>query len=190
MKNISIFLGACCILFITSCKEAEQKGNDQIASADAVNSSLNQEAELEAIMAVIDQETRCFFKRDFDCWQAQWAGSENDALTWNNADGTFVTNIGSSVASFVKNYLTENPLKEGQGSTHPEIKRENIQVKFYGDSVAYVLWKQYNSNEEGDAYNISQDFRLMEKIDGSWKIENVSSFWDYKNQVAAAEVKS
>lgn len=188
MKNSIIFLGVCCILIATACKD-QNKAQDPLAVADTELKIFSEEAELEAIMAVIDKETNCFFKRDYDCWQAQWAEREYIALTWNNDDGTYDTNIGADVATFTKKFLEEHPLPDGKSSRHPEIIREGLQAKFYGTDVAYLLWKQYNSNIEGTEFTTSQDFRVMEKIDGVWKIVNVSSFWDYLNPIPKEQLQ-
>ena len=184
MKSQIIFLWACCMLLATACNQGT-KEKEKVAVATDMETTFSEAAELKAIMEVIDRETNCFYERNFDCWKSQWADKEQIALTWNNEDGSFETNSGAALAEFVRKYLEDHPLQEGQQSRHPELKRENIKVQFFGDNAAYLSWKQYNSNQDATEYTISQDFRVMEKIDGEWKIVNVSSFWDYPNPVAA-----
>ncbi|HRP54673.1 hypothetical protein [Agriterribacter sp.] len=67
--------------------------------------------------------------------------------------------------------------------------RKNIITKFYADTVAYLLWDQYNSDQPGEQFQFSKEVRLMEKQNGAWKIVNVSGFWDYKNFVSAESLK-
>ena len=71
MKNLFIFLGVCCILLSTACMD-KSKTQEVLAVADTEVASFSEEAELKAIMDVIDLETNCFFERDYDCWKAQW----------------------------------------------------------------------------------------------------------------------
>jgi hypothetical protein len=63
---------------------------------------------------------------------------------------------------------------------HPDVVRKNMITKFYGE-ICYMVCDQYNYTESVKGYNYSKNIRLMEKVDGQWKIVNVSAFWDYKN---------
>lgn len=143
----------------------------------------NKEQELTAIMQVIETETKCFYERNYDCWKQQWSHEEAASHAWNNSDGTYYAKIGwtgidQSALAFIKKY----PLGKDK-SSHPIVKREDMQVHFLGEKGAYLTWKQYNSDRAKTKFTISRDFRVMEKVDGQWKIVSVSSFWDYENLV-------
>ena len=61
-------------------------------------------------------------------------------------------------------------------------------VKFFLESLAYLVWDQYNSDKDSKTFLLSKDQRIMEKINGKWKIANVSSYWDYKNVIPADSI--
>lgn len=149
------------------------------------------ENEEKEIMAVIESETDCFFKRDYDCWQEKFAHSDYAYQAWSNADGTFDASVGwDSINKNLGKFIKENPNeKEEAGHSHPIVKRKNVRFKFYGNNAAHLTWDQYNSDRQKQYYLQSKEVRLMEKIDGQWKIVNVSAFWNYKNKIPLAQVK-
>jgi hypothetical protein len=104
---------------------------------------------------------------------------------WNNADGTFAAKAGwLEVDKKIGTYIKENPLEPGKGSP-PLTERKNMIIKFFSEQLAYLVWDQYNSDENGRAFLLSKEQRIMEKIKGKWKIANVSSYCDYRNIIPA-----
>lgn len=137
-----------------------------------------------SIMQVIEKETDCFYKRDYNCWKECFAQTDYAFQAWNNSDGTVDAKSGwQEVDEKIGQYLKDNPLPVGASSTHPVVQRRNMVVHFFTDSVATLMWNQYNINKAKNNYTFSKDTRLLEKINGEWKIVNVSSYWDYKNLV-------
>jgi hypothetical protein len=135
------------------------------------------------ILAAIEEETKCFFARNYECWAAHWSHKEYAYQAWNNSDGTVGVAAGwDAVNKQTGSYIKDNPV---EGSSHPVVKRGNIQWKFYNDSLAYMIWTQYNADRDGKAYHASYETRLMEKTDNKWRILNVSAFWDSKNSYKA-----
>ena len=86
-------------------------------------------------------------------------------------------------------YIKNNPLPVGASSSHPVVQRRNMIVHFFTDSLATLIWNQYNINDGQQTYTLSKDTRIMEKINGQWMIVNVASFWDYKNLVPVDSLK-
>lgn len=183
MKKILIPLGLIfCLSF--SCKQSEKK---EIDLSDKIE--FNEAIEKEAIMKIIEQETECFYKRDYNCWKENFAQTDYAFQAWNNSDGTFEAKVGwAEIDEKSEKYIRENPVSPG-GSSHPKVERRNMKTKFFGETLAYIIWDQYNSNENLKGYNHSKDTRIMEKIDGNWKIVNVTSYWDYKNLIPADSLK-
>lgn len=144
---------------------------------------LNKKEEQAAIMAVIENETNCFYERDYECWKEQWSNQDAATHAWNNKDGTYYSKISWKAIDQQAQAFIKNAPPRKDKSSRRIVKREDMVVHFLGDTGAYLTWKQYNSNREKTKYTISQDFRVMEKVDGHWKIVSVSSFWDYKNLV-------
>ncbi|NBA87007.1 hypothetical protein GVN16_14640 [Emticicia sp. CRIBPO] len=138
------------------------------------------------IMATIQEETDCFFRRDYNCWQDKFVHNDYAYQAWSNSDGTFDASVGwNAINNNLGKYIKENPEeKEAEGvSSHPVVKRENLKVRFFGNNTAHLTWDQFNSDSKKTYYLHSKEVRLMEKADGKWKIVNVSAFWNYKNKI-------
>jgi hypothetical protein len=149
---------------------------------------LDETKEVESIMKVIDAETSSFFFRDYESWKSHWLQADYVFHAWNNSDGSCSASIGwQAVDEKIGNYIKSHPV-EGGGSSHPEVKRKNIQARFFGTDVAHLVWEQYNSTRDLSAYNLSHEVRTMEKINGEWKIVQVSAFWDY-NLIPSEQAK-
>lgn len=162
----------------------------------------NEEAEKELLMELIKKETECFFKRDYNCWQSYYAQTDYAFQAWNNENGTFEAMYGwQEVNNHAREYLKDNPVEKREDkmgeehsvkqkvSSHPDVIRKNIKVKFFTDKLAYLIWDQYNSDNNIQKYYHSKDSRIMEKINGEWKIVNVTSYWDYRNPIPASNLK-
>ena len=189
MKRVLIYMIAP-VIFLSSCNE---KGTSADVTSNekplAVSNSNNEGSELEAIMESIKNETACFYARDYECWKSYWVNTDYAAMIWNERDGTFTEHIGwENIDKANLKYLQERALKPDEISSHPDVKRKDLKVKFYGDNMAYLTWKQYNSNKDQTEYTPSRDVRVMEKADGKWLIVNMSSFWDYPNPVKAEDI--
>ncbi|WP_020567819.1 hypothetical protein [Neolewinella persica] len=186
MRRLFYLLPLFCFLCFPSCQDTKTASGELTADA-----SFDEEAELEAIMKVIENETACFFARDYDCWKENWVDEDYAFQAWNNQDGTYDAKVGwSEVDRRVGNYIKENTSTLGGTQGHPKVNRLNLRKRFYGNQVAHLTWEQYNSDEKEETYQISQEVRLMEKVDGHWKIVTVAAFWDYVNKVQASTVDS
>lgn len=171
--------------------------NNRSYTTETVKENLpvqNEEAEKKLMMEVIKKETECFFKRDYDCWQSYYAKTDYAFQAWNNENGTFDAMYGwQEVSSHAREYLNNNTVKKQEDkmgeehsakekvSSHPDVIRKNIKVKFFTDKLAYLVWDQYNSDNTRSKYYYSKESRIMEKINGEWMIVNVTAFWDYRN---------
>ncbi len=181
MRRLFYLLPLFCCLCLTSCQDTKTSAGEL-----SVTASFDEDAELAAIMEVIEDETACFFARDYDCWKEHWINEDYAFQAWNNTDGTYDAKVGwSEVDRRIGNYIKENPVTLGGTLGHPKVERLNLRTRFYGDKVAHLTWEQYNSDDEEKTYQISQELRLMEKVDGDWKIVTVAAFWDYINKVQA-----
>lgn len=150
---------------------------------DEAAKAANFENEKKAINATIEKETQAFFARDYEAWKSNYAQTDYAFQAWSNDDGTFDSNVGwADINKQIGRYITENPEPL---SSHPKVDRKNMMYKFYGDNVAYLTWDQFNSDKPEKNFHHSKEVRLMEKIDGQWKIVCVSAFWDYKNLIPA-----
>ena len=176
MKAISLFLIGS--LLCLSCNKNPKD--------DEAFRAMNFDVEKKAINATIEKETQSFFARDYEAWKSNYAQTDYAFQAWSNNDGTFDSNVGwTDINKQIGRYISENPEPL---SSHPKVERKNMMYKFYGDNVAYLTWDQFNSDKPEKNFHHSKEVRLMEKIDGQWKIVCVSAFWDYKHLIPASRL--
>jgi hypothetical protein len=186
MRRLLFLLPLLSFLCFLSCQDTKATPGEL-----TVNTSFDEETELAAIMKVIENETACFFARDYDCWKDNWINEDYAFQAWSNPDGTYDAKVGwSEVDRRIGNYIKDNASTLGGTQGHPKVERLNLRKRFYGDKVAHLTWEQYNSDEDEKTFQISQEVRLMEKVDGHWKIVTVAAFWDYVNKVQAGTFDS
>ncbi len=179
MKASTFFLFFVCSTLIGYSQTGNQSGSVKFDEAK----------EKAAILAALTTETENFYKRDYEGTIKYFINAEYLFHAWNNADGTFNATIGwSALSEKYKNHFHNNPVASGT-SSHPKVERRHIIFKFFSPDVAFVTWDQYNSDKETKIFNYSKETRIMEKQDGSWKIANMTAFWDYKNLVSADSLK-
>lgn len=183
MNKLSINLLFCFLVFM-SCRNTESASMETVSTP-----TFDQANESTSIMSIIENETACFYARDYECWKAHFAQVDYAFQAWNNTDGTFNAKVGwNEVDENAGKYIKDNPVPPG-GSSHPKVERRNIKMKFFNSTLAYLSWDQYNINPDMNAYTHSLETRIMEKIAGVWKIVNVTSYWDYVNLVAKDSLK-
>ena len=176
MKAISLFLIGSLL-----CMSCNKNSKD-----DEAIRAMNFDVEKKAINATIEKETQSFFARDYEAWKSNYAQTDYAFQAWSNNDGTFDSNVGwTDINKQIGKYISENPEPL---SSHPKVERKNMIFKFYGDNVAYLTWDQFNSDKPEKNFHHSKEVRLMEKIDGQWKIVCVSAFWDYKHLIPASRL--
>jgi len=134
-------------------------------------------------MKVIENETKFFFDGDYKRWANCWSHEEYAMQAWNNDDGTADAAIGWDKINFQGKDWIEKYYSNGENVVHPFVKREKPLVKFFNDSTAYLIWKQYNSDKEKKFFNVSHETRLMEKKSDGWKILNVTALWNSKLKI-------
>jgi hypothetical protein len=176
-------ISICLILAMASCQQQKTENNKKD------NEPMNEKVETEAIMKVIENETKCFFDGNYECWAKNWSHQSYAMQAWNNSDGSADAAIGwDKINAQGKNWI-EKYYKNGQNIIHPDVKKEKPQVKFFNENLAYLIWKQYNADKDKKYYRVSQETRIMEKEADGWKIVNVSAFWDAASKVSVDSLK-
>ncbi|MEZ4772000.1 MAG: hypothetical protein R3D00_02380 [Bacteroidia bacterium] len=185
MKNQHSISLLCFLLVIAvACQPSSDKKEPQNEKP-----LFDEAAETEAIMNVIEGETKCFFDGNYECWAKHWS-HENYALqAWNNSDGSADAAVGWEKINAQGKDWIETYYKNGENIIHPVVKREKPIVKFFNEKSAYLIWKQYNADQEKTIYRTSQETRIMEKDDEGWKIVNVSAFWDTQAKIPFDSLK-
>ncbi len=161
------------VICIFSCKPSVDPA---LATTAAV--SFDEAAETDAIMKVIEGETNCFFKGDYECWTKHWSHEPYAVQAWNNSDGTADAAVGWDKINTQGKDWIEKYYKNGKVVIHPVVKKDTPMIKFFNDKSAYLIWKQYNADSLKTNFRTSHEMRIMEKEADGWKIVNVSAFWD------------
>lgn len=144
---------------------------------------MDKEAEQHAIMNTLENETRCFFARDYACWQSYFIHEEYAFQAWTNADGSFSAGVGwKAIDSTAGQWIRDNPVGEA-GSSHPVVKRRDMKFHFFSPTLAFLTWDQYNADPTISWYIRSKETRLMEKVQADWKIVNVTALWDASKKI-------
>lgn len=160
-----------CAAFLLSCDEKK------------VGDPLNESVEINGIMQTIEGETNAFFNGNYEEWSSYWSHDSMAMQAWNNSDGTADAAIGWEQINQQGKYWIDTYYKNGENIIHPEVKKEAPRVMFFDDKTAYLMWKQYNADQDKVYYRVSQETRLMKKEEGKWKILNVSAFWDTQQKI-------
>ena len=178
MRSITaIFLAATILL---SCQQPAAE-----TPAAAEKPDFDEAAEKAAILKTIEAETESFYRRDYEGWKQHFIQKDYAFQAWNNGDGSFDASVGwANVDKRIGEYIKSNPGRP-RGTTHPKVERRNMVIHFFSENVAYLVWDQYNSDQDIKTYTLSKDQRIMEKENGQWKIANVSSLWNYKSKISA-----
>ena len=130
-------------------------------------SAQRKNADAEAIRAVIERETKAFFEIDYKTWADSWA--HVPYAFWSFADTTDVNSFSGwpqIEKGFAEYFRTSKP-------STAKIAREwlGLEVKIYGNG-AYVRFNQFVN--DGTARPGQAEVRILEKINGQWKIVCVS----------------
>lgn len=130
----------------------------------------NNSGEAEAILAVIDAETRAFWAKDFATLSRCWLQEDFVRRAgWWEAGGITWRKGWQTIGERMKRQMDNSP----QASTVAQtLRRENIFVRVLGD-MAWVTFDQIAENgadPDMDMPGLSHEMRIMEKQDGNWKI--------------------
>lgn len=119
------------------------------------------EQEKAAILAVINNETKAAFNRDYEGWKDKWVQETYVTKTYIDFSNNSMTEtLGwDEINDFVKTYIEEHP----EPDPLPKLV-DAINVRLYGNG-AWVSYEQ-NDAERG----LKRETRLMEKVEGQWKI--------------------
>ncbi len=147
-----LLLKALTILFFTPGCLSQNQDPTRIASI---------EDEKRAILGAINAETRAAFGRDYEGWKAMWVQEAFVTKTYMTfSDSSFSETLGfQEIDQFIRNYFADHP----EPDPYPA-PLTDIEVRLYGTG-AWVTYEQ-----EDPSRGRKRETRLMEKVDGQWKI--------------------
>lgn len=120
-------------------------------------SAQNAREEKEAIKQVIWEETDAYFSQDYQAWRKCWV--HNESISWTAATRDGVTQYRGW------NHLSRAFLEIMKGGPHKHqilFKQYNFDIHLY-ENGAFVTFEQNMGSR-------SQEMRVLEKINGKWKI--------------------
>lgn len=124
--------------------------------------------EKQAIMQLIDKESSAFWEKDFEAFASCWAHEDYiRTMGWWAAGGITVVEGWEERGGRTKKFMEDFPEKNPQNPV-----RKNINVRISED-MAWVTFDQYGSDTGDPTFDmpgLSRETRIVEKIDGAWKI--------------------
>jgi len=153
--NHKILIILSSILFCSiGCKESTSNQTDNFSVEKA------------AILKTINDETKAAFNRDYEGWKEKWIHEKYVTKTYMDfRDSTLSETLGwDGINDFVKTYIEEHP----EPAPLPTLV-DKIDVRLYGTGA----WVNYEQND-GDR-GIKRETRLMEKVNGQWKIAGMQT---------------
>jgi ketosteroid isomerase-like protein len=124
------------------------------------------------ILAVIDQESRDFYKKNHADWSKHYV--QNDKVFWAcvERDVTLRASGWNDLSQFVATWMKENP--EPIDYDKAEFKVSDVKIDFSGD-LAFVSMKSSNLNPDGTKTTLNAN-RTMIKENNAWKILSMTSY--------------
>lgn len=162
------------IIFISIVLSCAMSCNNPPEQTSEKTPTMNLEEEKQAILAVLNNETKAAFQRDYEGWKDHWVHDPSITKTYiNYPENTFSESVGwEEISGFVKTFIEEHPKPEPV----PELLDE-ISVRLYGNG-AWVSYEQQDS-----VRGLKRETRLMERVDEQWKIAGMHTTiygFDYK----------
>jgi predicted ester cyclase len=130
----------------------------------------------EAIKKIVIAETDAYVKRDFKTWAACYidAPTTSMILTPNGNPGSMMFSSDfSKVSKGMKGWMDASPQSEMQ-----VISRDGWISRVNGN-MAWINYDQMNLMVKTGAKIKSKELKVLEKMDGQWKISTSSTTWDF-----------
>ena len=132
------------------------------------------QADDDAIKRVLRSETEGFFKRDKAEWANAWAHTPYVHFAANLYGGDFMLIKGWG--KLEKQFASQ--FKSSKVSDKVKVQNANYTLHQNGD-MAFVAYDQTLVDSHGKT--TSKESRTLEKINGQWKIINVTALTNLKN---------
>ena len=154
-QNLKVFLLSTFLFFIGCTKDT----NKQII--ESTSSTKNFETEKAAILEGLNNETKAAFNRDYEGWKGYCVHESYVSKTYMQfPDSSMTETLGwDEINTFVKKYIEAHP----EPAPIPTLV-DKINVRLYRNGA----WVNYEQNDAN--LGLKRETRLMEKINGEWKI--------------------
>ncbi len=146
---------------------SQQKGKWLLASAQHTDFRDTKEADETAIKKVIENLTAIAYLNDVPAYLKMLAPSDFISRVSVEADGKVNKLTGAEYRKMVNDRVSYGPQK-----MTTQVTRDNFNLRINGNS-AFAVFDQHNVNADGTKRD-SVEERYLEKINGEWKIVNVT----------------
>jgi hypothetical protein len=132
------------------------------------------EAEKQAIIDVINAETEAYLDFDFERVKSFYLqDSLNFRLTTGADDHVFLEGWDEIEAFFKDELIEGNP--HAPTDTHVNVRKDDYRIRVYERSAFVLCSEKWTYTLPNNVIEInSRQVRLMEKVDGEWKIAFLS----------------
>ena len=128
-----------------------------------------------AIKKVITDETDAFIKQNYEKEISYFVHETYTVQQYNNEDGTVSVGEGwEAINKGIKAYFKANPRPNFVNAT-----RSNWKLKMMSPDWYWVRYDQVMTDVKGKAGK-SKENRIMQRINGQWKIASLVALWDFK----------
>jgi len=126
------------------------------------------EKEKEAIKTVIKEETAAFCARDFDRMAATYVQDETNTRMGASKSGYAYYSGWEEIGSGFKEFFENNP-----DTCAGKYEKSNFVIKVYNKS-AWSINDETVYDSEGQVTWTNKSLKILEKVDGEWKIVHMS----------------
>jgi hypothetical protein len=139
--------------------------------------------EIEAIKKAIELETLSFIKLEKQNWESAWVQTPYAYWSYSDSTGTsFIEgweNINKNFDGLFKTGVANRNIDVVQSDKSLVVERDWKEFRVYGNG-AFVQWSQRVKDVEINRDETSQ-IRVMEKVDGKWRVAYVGIIAKYPN---------
>ena len=127
-------------------------------------------AELDAVLAVVDRETRAFWDKDFDAWSHCWAHVPyTRTMGYWPLGGVSVVEGWDAQSALIRRMMEDIP---APNPTAGLVRRDNINARIFRD-VAWLTFDQYGLDTGDPTFDmpgLSRETRILERHGDQWKL--------------------
>ena len=145
----------------------------------------------EEIKKLMVDETNYFVERNFDKWAESWVKEPYITFTVTNGGepGDVLTFRGwDSLKTFMSNFLGKLPPAFTTAMKKTTVTRDEWQIQTRGNT-AFVSFNQHTENVEKQTKSDVTETRVLEKINGVWKVAMQATLVDFKDATPPIRTK-
>ena len=145
----------------------------------------------EEIKKLMVDETNYFVERNFEKWAESWV--KEPYITWTVTNGgepgdVLTFRSWDSLKTFMSDFLGKLPPAFTTAMKKTTVTRDKWQIQTRGNT-AFVSFNQHTENVEKQTKSDITETRVLEKINGVWKIAMQATLVDFKDATPPIRTK-